>query len=376
MRARIAHLSTSKPLLAALVGVVALAVVATVMGYRAMSRSVTLTVDGSSREVTSLGDTVGEVLASQHISIGKHDQVAPALNEKVVDGSEISVRYGRPLEVTVDGDTATYWVNATDVNGALLQIGQEFRNADLSASRSAPIGRDGMALDVVTEKAIRVKLGGQAFARQEVPALTVGEALRALGVKVGPHDKVSPALDTPVSDGDRVVLTRIRFVTKSVQGEQVDFQTIEKDDSSIYEGESSVVRSGIPGLRDVTYRLTYRNGQLVARRVVRAQVTKEPVAEVRKVGTKPQPAADFSGGNSVWDRLAQCESGGNWATNTGNGYYGGLQFSLGTWRAYGGTGLPSQHSRAEQIAIATKLRNASGGYGAWPACAARLGLPR
>ncbi|MFT3874181.1 MAG: transglycosylase family protein [Nocardioides sp.] len=376
MRARIAHLSTSKPLLAALVGVVALAVAATVMGYRAMSRSVTLTVDGSSREVTSLGDTVGEVLASQHISIGKHDQVVPALDEKVVDGSEISVRYGRPLEVTVDGDTATYWVNATDVNGALLQIGQDFRNADLSASRSAPIGRDGMALDVVTEKTIRVKVGGRAFARQEVPALTVGEALRTLGVKIGRHDKVSPALDTPVSDGDRVVLTRIRFVTKAVQGEQVDFQTIDKDDSSIYEGESSVVRSGVPGLRDVTYRLTYRNGQLVATRVVRAQVTKAPVAEVRKVGTKPQPTADFSGGNSVWDRLAQCEAGGNWAANTGNGYYGGLQFSLGTWRAYGGTGLPSQHSRAEQIAIATKLRNASGGYGAWPACAARLGLPR
>jgi hypothetical protein len=78
----------------------------------------------------------------------------------------------------------------------------------------------------------------------------------------------------------------------------------------------------------------------------------------------------------VWDSLAQCESGGNWAINTGNGYYGGLQFSLGTWQAYGGTGLPSQASRETQIAIATKLRDASGGYGAWPACSAKLGLPR
>ena len=77
----------------------------------------------------------------------------------------------------------------------------------------------------------------------------------------------------------------------------------------------------------------------------------------------------------TWNRLAQCESGGRWHINTGNGYYGGLQFSLGTWHAYGGTGLPSSHSRETQIAVATKLRNASGGYGAWPACAARLGLP-
>ena len=78
----------------------------------------------------------------------------------------------------------------------------------------------------------------------------------------------------------------------------------------------------------------------------------------------------------TWQRLAQCESGQRWHINTGNGYYGGLQFNLGTWQAYGGTGLPSDASRETQIAIATKLRDASGGYGAWPACAAALGLPR
>ena len=76
----------------------------------------------------------------------------------------------------------------------------------------------------------------------------------------------------------------------------------------------------------------------------------------------------FSTGNTVWDRIAECESGGNWATNTGNGYYGGLQFSLGTWQAYGGTGYPHQRSREEQIAVAERLRAAEGGYGAWPHC--------
>ena len=84
--------------------------------------------------------------------------------------------------------------------------------------------------------------------------------------------------------------------------------------------------------------------------------------------------ADF--GPTRWDCLAHYESGHRWAINTGNGYYGGLQFSLGTWQAYGGSGLPSNASRETQIAIATKVRDASGGYGAWPACAASLGLPR
>jgi hypothetical protein len=77
----------------------------------------------------------------------------------------------------------------------------------------------------------------------------------------------------------------------------------------------------------------------------------------------------------VWDSLAQCESGGNWAINTGNGYYGGLQFNLGTWQAYGGTGYPHQASRETQIAVATRLRDATGGYGSWPSCSAKLGLP-
>ncbi|MEV5905615.1 transglycosylase family protein [Streptomyces sp. NPDC052127] len=79
--------------------------------------------------------------------------------------------------------------------------------------------------------------------------------------------------------------------------------------------------------------------------------------------------------SGVWDRIAQCESGGNWSINTGNGYYGGLQFSAGTWRAYGGTAYAStadKASKAQQISVATKVQNAQG-WGAWPTCSARAG---
>ncbi|PZH08127.1 transglycosylase [Streptomyces sp. NTH33] len=77
----------------------------------------------------------------------------------------------------------------------------------------------------------------------------------------------------------------------------------------------------------------------------------------------------------VWDRIAQCESGGNWHINTGNGYYGGLQFAAGTWRAYGGTAYAptaDRASRAQQIAVATRVQQAQG-WGAWPVCSARAG---
>ncbi|WP_149823356.1 transglycosylase family protein [Streptomyces tailanensis] len=84
-------------------------------------------------------------------------------------------------------------------------------------------------------------------------------------------------------------------------------------------------------------------------------------------------AAAADGG--VWDRIAQCESGGNWHINTGNGYYGGLQFAASTWRGFGGTAYAAtadQASKSQQIAIATKVQRVQG-WGAWPVCAARAG---
>ena len=92
-------------------------------------------------------------------------------------------------------------------------------------------------------------------------------------------------------------------------------------------------------------------------------------APARQYATAAPAVASGSG----WDQLARCESGGNWAINTGNGYYGGVQFSLATWRGVGGSGLPSENSREEQIARAEILL-ARSGWGQWPACSAKLGL--
>ncbi len=73
-----------------------------------------------------------------------------------------------------------------------------------------------------------------------------------------------------------------------------------------------------------------------------------------------------------WDAVAQCESGGNYAINTGNGFYGGLQFTLSTWAAYGGRGAPQNASKSEQIAVAERVL-AGQGKGAWPVCGTGLG---
>ncbi|HEX5456735.1 MAG TPA: transglycosylase family protein [Candidatus Saccharimonadales bacterium] len=96
----------------------------------------------------------------------------------------------------------------------------------------------------------------------------------------------------------------------------------------------------------------------------------------RRISPSPQPysmRAYSPSSGSVWDKIAACESGGNWSINTGNGYYGGLQFTASSWRAAGGSGLPSQASRSEQIARA-KILQSRQGWGAWPACTSKLGI--
>jgi hypothetical protein len=142
-------------------------------------------------------------------------------------------------------------------------------------------------------------------------------------------------------------------------------------------GTTKTIRAGHAGSRHVVYRLLFHNGKVVARKVLHSKVLRQPVSAIVRVGTKsPAPSTNFASGSSVWDRLAGCEAGGNWAENTGNGYYGGLQFDLQTWHSYGGSGYPSDASRSTQIAIGTKVRDANGGYSAWPSCASQLGLPQ
>ena len=378
MRTAIAHLTSSKKALAVLVSAVVLALAGTTVGYAALSKTVTLSVDGRTEQVHTLGGTVGDVLASQDIKIGDHDVVAPGPGSKISDGSSVAVKFGRPLDVSVDGKDKRYWVTATDVATALDQVGLRIGNAALSESRDASIGRTGLDLSVVTPKNLTVKIAGAKPHQRTVTALTTAEALKKLGVKVGKQDTVRPGLGHTLQDGDKIVFTDVRTVTRKVT-EPVDFGTVKRSDASMYTNQSSTVRDGKPGARKVVYRITYKNGDVTQRKALHVTVVRAPVDAIVKVGTKdrpapaPAPAANYAGGSSVWDKIAQCESGGNWAANTGNGYYGGLQFNLSTWQSYGGTGRPDQASRESQIAIATKVRDASGGYGAWPVCGAGAG---
>jgi LysM repeat protein len=114
----------------------------------------------------------------------------------------------------------------------------------------------------------------------------------------------------------------------------------------------------------------HRKPSATRRRVARVAVSGVALGAPVALLSTPAQAATAS----QWDAVAQCESGGNYAINTGNGFYGGLQFTLSTWQAFGGTGNPAAASKAEQIRVAENVL-AGQGKGAWPVCGVGLGAP-
>jgi uncharacterized protein YabE (DUF348 family) len=358
------RLTHHKLLLGTLVGAIVVALGGAAAAYTAFSKTVTVSVDGHESTVRTFGNNVGDVLAAKGIKPDEHDSVVPGVDTKVDDGSRIAVRLGRPLALSIDGDKRTLWTTATTVAGAIDQLGLRIGNAALSVSRGADIDRSGMALSVITPKNVTLKVANAKAERHNLPVKTVGDLLQRVGAGVDRNDIVRPSRSAVLTDRTKVVVTKIGVRTRHVPRERIAAPVQEQKDGSLMVGDSQTVREGSDGLRDVTYKIKLRNGEVVKRTVVKQAVIRQPVASIVKVGTKTVDTG-------VWDRIAACESGGNWAANTGNGYYGGLQFNMGTWQAYGGSGRPDQNSREQQIAVAERVRDASGGYGAWPVCGAR-----
>ena len=363
-------------------GATTLALAGTTFGYANLNKSVTLSVDGQASQVRTTADTVGAVLKSEGIDVNTHDVVAPSLDAKVEEGTRVAVKFGREVTFTIDGAEQTIWTTATTDEEALNALTVDLTGAELSTSRSTSIGREGLAILIATEKTVIIVDAGKKRT-VSTTGQTLEDALAAAKITVDHDDKLSASPNARLVDGAKFTFTRVDIKTKTKKV-KVDYDTTRKKTSTLKKGVTKIDRDGVKGVRAVTYKLVRHNGELVRRTKIKSKLIKKPVTEVILVGTKTATVRKSSGSSSgssssstpsgsVWDKLAQCESGGNWSINTGNGYYGGLQFSLSTWRAYGGTGYPHQHSREEQIRIAKKLQ-AAAGWGSWPACSSKLGL--
>ena len=178
--------------------------------------------------------------------------------------------------------------------------------------------------------------------------------------------------------GLKIAVLRVTS-TEVKETKAVSAPVTRKSDSSLYKGQTKTLKAGSDGAKVVTYKVVTVDGKVESKKAIATKLTQAPVASVVAVGTKARPAAtprdagNTSGAGinlsnaAMWDRIAQCESGGNWSINTGNGYYGGLQFATSSWLANGGGDFASRAdlaSRAEQITVANRYY-AKAGLGPW-----------
>lgn len=332
-------------------------------------KDVTVSVDGDIRQVSTWTSDVDRLLDRAGVTVGADDVVIA--QDGVTDGGRVEVRTAKPVTLTVDGRTREVTTNAVTVDELLAELG--FGDSDAVSKAPQKIPADGLKLAVTTAKDLIFHDDGK-DTLLHLPVATVQDVLDARGIKLEKGDTVTPPADAPVTDGMTIDVSRV--ISDTVK-DVVDFDAPAEviEDPDMYEGERVVVKPGEAGEKELTVTVTRRDGEELSREVVDSKVLRKPVPAVVREGTKSRVPAPASG-YGVWDQLAQCESGGNWSIDTGNGFSGGLQFTDSTWAAYGGTEYAPRASaatREQQIAVAEKVR-AGQGWGAWPACSSQLGL--
>jgi uncharacterized protein YabE (DUF348 family) len=341
------------------------------------TKSIHLLVDGKAQTVTTTGAKVGDILAAKGYTLSSHDLLAPAATSAIHDGETVVYKRGRLLHLKVDGQQRNVWTTAPTVANALSALGYKWTDF-VSVSRSARLPLDPTSLVLRTPKHVSV-VHDHKTRKIVTTDATVGQVLGDLQLTLRKHDRLSPTMKAPVKDHMKIVVKRVTIKHVAVR-RAIPYNVVQHSDSSMYRGNTSVVTSGVEGARKITYSVVYIDGKWAGRTVLSNKLLSQPRTQIERVGTKtrpapkpaPTPAVSSSGLN--WDAVAACESGGNWAIDTGNGFYGGLQFTNSTWQAYGGGAYAPQAneaSREAQISVAERVY-ASQGAGAWPVCGANL----
>ncbi|PMC63339.1 resuscitation-promoting factor [Corynebacterium xerosis] len=355
----------------------------------AAQKSVTVDVDGEIQQVSTIFGDDARILDKAGVEVGDGDQVIR--QGEISDGGKLVYRSAKPVSLTIDGVTTETTTTALTVDELVKSLPQ-LKAADTVKSPSQRIPAEGIELDIVTAKDIVLDDSGRE-GRLQMAVATVADVLEQRGIELGEGEFVTPAPETAVTEGMRIDVSR--FIEK-VLTEDVEIASPEEiiEDPEMFDDERVVETQGTPGMKLVQLKVLSRDGQELSREVLKEEEKVAPTVTTVRQGTKPRPGAvptvttvrqgtkprpgavPAVANGSVWDALAQCESGGDWHIDTGNGYSGGLQFHPQTWTAHGGgqyAPTAGQASREQQIAVAEKVQ-ASQGWGAWPACSASLGL--
>lgn len=346
---------------------------------RQLKKDITVDLNGEHISLATFSRDVDGVLRQAGVNVGEKDLVYPAPSETVADNDTVTVRTSKQVSVVIDGvkkDVTTNAITVEELFSQLNDVPAALSSASLNVEKGARIPAEGMALDVVTPKIISLTTGDKTVFTQ-IAAATVADVLKERGIDVDADDVVMPALDTAVSKDMNIKVDKVDSREEKIT-EKFDEPATYIEDAEQLEGGETLVTPGTQGERTVTRKIVTVNGVETANEVVNEEIITPGVAATIKRGAKKPTTASAAAvaSGSVWDQLAQCESGGNWSINTGNGFTGGLQFVDSTWLGLGGGVYAPQAylaTREQQIAIAEKVLAAQG-WGAWPACTAKLGL--
>ncbi|MFS2087985.1 transglycosylase family protein [Paenarthrobacter nicotinovorans] len=357
------------------VGAQMLVVAALVVGVVAFvgnNKTVTLNVDGKVSSIQTFGGTVDEVVKAAKVELKDADRVSPALDARVDNGSVVNINLAKAVSIELDGARKTVNTTASDVAGLVSELGVA-SSSQVSQPKEAALEVTGSFVSISTPKTISVVADGKSTSTTTTAA-DVATVLKDAGVTVGANDRLSQPGNAPVIQDMVIKVSRVDTSKTAEATEEVPFDSVKTESADLFKGEEKVTQEGVAGSLVKTFKLVLVDGREASRTLVSSNVATPPVAEKISVGTKARPvaapaaaaaaAAPVSSGptgapnEAMWDRIAQCESGGNWAINTGNGYYGGLQFSGPTWLANGGGAYaPTANlaTKAQQIEIANRL---------------------
>ncbi|WNG91951.1 resuscitation-promoting factor [Mycobacterium sp. ITM-2016-00318] len=339
----------------------------------AAHKTVTLTVDGTEMTVATMKSRVIDVVTENGYDVGDRDDLYPAGDQSVHQAEAIVLRRSRPLHISEDGRSSReLWTTASTVDEALAQLAMADK-APAAASRGSRVPLGGMSLPVVSAKNVQLNDGG-VMRTVRMAAPSVGDLLAAAGAPLDQNDSVVPAASAPVVEGMQIKVTRVR-IEKVTQRVPLPPNNQRIEDPTMNMSRQVVENPGTPGVQDVTFAVAKVNGAETGRLPVANVIVTPAVDGVLRVGVKPGTEVPPVSNGGTWDALAGCEAGGNWAINTGNGYFGGVQFDQNTWERNGGLRYAARAdlaTREEQIAIAEVTR-ARQGWGAWPVCSGRVG---
>ncbi|MDQ0732884.1 resuscitation-promoting factor [Arthrobacter sp. B1I2] len=349
--------------------------VAGLVAFVGNNKTITLNVDGQASSVQSFGGTVEQVVKSANLQLKPGDRVSPSLDATVQNGTVINVNQAKEVKVSLDGAEKTVNTTAQDVEDLVTELGVASASS-VSAPKDAALSLAGSYVSISTPKTVSIVADGKVNTATTT-APTVGKVLEDSGVILGANDRTSQPANANVVNNMVIKVSRVDTSQTAVTSEDVPFQTVTAESADMLKGEKEVTQAGAAGKLERTFKLVLVDGREASRTLVSENVAVQPVTEKVTVGTKakpapqpaPAPAAAAGGANTgaaapammneaMWDKIAQCESTGNWSINSGNGYYGGLQFDIRTWIGAGGGAYAPNASlatKAQQIDIANRV---------------------